>query len=311
VTASAKLLRNDDNCSRLAILNQSWERHTITPIDLLRRAVDFGLESDADDPGLAAGDEHFRLCATRGIETDSPDLIGIADHGSALANFLVWIIRTEGPWDHPEDVQIGKEWWESSAYLSGNKLRQVWITDRWDQKRQIEAEHSWFVQGECAAYQLPMDLLVCLIGQRRDNRWHSPLTQGWLHPVNQDLRFQKRNGEGFDGNWQRIWRENFKGCREDWLASLTEDGVLAELVQVHRVDVSPHYREIRSLAEANLVRLRSKTVPPPQLSQCDRPPCQFRCVCPYFQLPSEESGFVRLQPEPEPQRTVPLRLTRF
>jgi hypothetical protein len=177
------------------------------------------------------------------------------------------------------------------------------VVDRWPELGDPAILNSWDVQGECAAYGIEMDLLIAVIGQRREERWHSPWTRGVLHPVNQVLRFQKRDGEPFGSTWERIWREHFKGDRQDWLDALTEDGLLPEILLVHQVPVPEHAPEIRELAQKKLQRIQNTVeLPEPQLSQCFSPihPCQFKSCCPYWRLPSEKSGFLRLPPEPRP-----------
>ena len=76
---------------------------------------------------------------------------------------------------------------------------------------------------------------------------------------------------------------------------MTEDGVLAESLHVHRVDVPENFSAILHLAERKLVRIQTATEPPePQYSRCfDRVrPCPFRSACPNGLEPSEEMGFL-------------------
>lgn len=294
---SSAILRSSDFCARKEFLEREWERGLLHPTELLRRAVDFGLQSE--DPAQAAGDHHLELATTRGIETDSFDLLGISDHGGSLADFLVYLLRTSSPWEHPEDVPLGKETWESGAYLSesGTHLRQVWFCRNWDAKEQQRMEYSWAVGGECAVYGIPMTVFVCVIGPRREERWHSPFSKGYCHPVNGELRIRKRDGEEFGPTWGRVWRERAGFSREEWLEAMTTDGALAEHLVVHQVEVPPQAQELRRLAESRLAEAgKVAVVPAVQISQCfDKThPCQFRSSCPRFALPSIETGFVRL-----------------
>ena len=295
---SAKALTSDDRCRRKAILDKSWERKSIHPTSILHRGIEAGLQSDVIDPGQFASDTVMQLCVSRPIETDSFDLIGIAEHTAALACFICWTVRGDNPaWEHPEDVMVGEHTWESSAYLSGTRLRRLIVVDRWPELGDQAILNSWDVQGEAAIYGLPIDLLICVVGQRRDERWHSPWTKGFLHAINNQLRFRKRDGEPFVDSWQKIWREHFKGDRQDWLDALTDDGLLPEMLVVHSVPVPEHADEICKLAEKRLRRIQCCTeLPEPQLSNCWNPisPCQFRSCCPYWRLPSESSGFLRL-----------------
>ena len=295
---TSRVLTSSDRCDRREFLERSWERNSLHPSQILRRAIAEGLQSDSDDPGQSAGDHAMSICVSRPIETDSADLIGIAEHIAALADLITWTVRGDsGPWEHPEDVAIGGHLWESSAFLSANgtRLRRLLTVDRWPEGGDPAILNSWAVAGECAAYGLEMDLLLAVVGQRRDERWISPWTRGVEHPVSRTLRFQKRDGEAFGPTWERVFREHFRGERQDWLDALTEDGVLTEILLVHQVPVPAHAAEIRALAEKKLQRLAlTVELPDPQLSNCFNPvsPCQFRSACPYWRLPSAANGFI-------------------
>ena len=201
---------------------------------------------------------------------------------------------------------VGEHPWESSAFLSANgtRLRRLLTVDRWPEGGDPEILNSWAVQGESSIYGLPIDLMIAVIGQRRDERWISPWTRGWEHPVSRTLRFQKRDGESFGPTWERVFREHFRGERQDWLDALTDDGVLPEILLVHQVPVPAHAAEIRAFAEKKLQRLAlTVELPEPQLSNCFNPvtPCQFRSACPYWRLPNPATGFISL-PSPRPLR---------
>ena len=290
---SAKILHSSDLCLRREWLERDWERLSLHPTQILHRAIEHGLMSAEDDPGQAAGDYALTLCVNRPIETDSSDLIGIAEHVASLADMIVWTVRADNPpWERMSD----KDGWTSGAFKNGSRLRRLITVDRWPEEGDLSILHSWAVQGECAIYEMEMDLLIAVIGSRRDEKWHSAWTRGWEHPISRELRFQKRDGEPFGSNWDRVWRERFTGTREDWWEGLNSDYLLPEMLLVQRVEVSPCASDIRELAN----RQFSSELPPPQLSMCfDRlHPCPFQSCCPYFRLPSEELGFLKL-PQPE------------
>jgi hypothetical protein len=295
---SARILTSADRCPRKAFLERSWERNVLSPHEVLRRAVEAGLEANGEDPGQAAGDTAMTLCVERGLEVKQSDLFMVANNIAALADMTCWLLRQGGPWERPEDVRLGNHHWESSAFLNeaGTRLRAVLIADRWDDARELSANHSWFYGGEAAIYGMPLDLMVVISGQRRDGRWHGPLSKGWTHPVSKDLRFRKRDGSGFDSNWKQVFREDADYSREKWLDAMTQDGVLEDAIQVHQVDLGPHTQPIRDVAERILAQAEERReLPLPQLSQCfGISPCQFRDACWTFQPPSVELGFIRV-----------------
>jgi len=299
-----QLLNNDDFCRRLPILGRSWERESLSPMQLLSRGIEAGLTSESDDPGQDAGDRVMSLAVSRPIETAQSDLLGLAEHTAALADMIVWLLRTGSPWQRPAPVRLGNHLWEPDSFLGPDgTLRRVVLCDRWSEDRATAESFDWRTL-EAAIYDMPMTLVVVVLGASRDGRRHGPLSKGYLHPVSQDLRFRKRDGGDFCSTWNTCYREDFKGDREEWLEAMTEDGVLEETVLLHPVE--PEESTLREvlvlLAAEKLSRVRSTSaLPEPQFQQCFDPirQCPFRSCCPYFRMPSETNGFLRV-PAPHP-----------
>jgi hypothetical protein len=297
------LLHSDDFCRRQAHYLQRWEPAALTPKVILRKAIEHGLESRAEDPGEAASEEAMRLATEIGLDTAETDLLGLAEHVSGLASFLCWLLRSDSaPWKRPEPTRLPDgSTWSSGAFLSASErgLRSVALVDRWDAWREVELRNSWETQGETSAYQVPMDVIVVPIGSLRHGRWSNPFTVGWRHPVAKVLRFVKRDGESFGGAWERVQREKDDASREEWLDAMTEDGVLAENLHVLSADIPDHAPSRIALAGKHLTRIHSQKEPPePHLSMCfDRiHPCPFRVACPRGLEPSEDLGFRAISP---------------
>jgi hypothetical protein len=288
-------LASDDFCRRLVYYESRYEPLALTPKEILINAIQYGLTSDAEDYARAANDRAMDLCTSTAIDTPELDLLALAEHIAGLAEMITWMARTSGPWQRPEPRRIGKGiLWTSGAYLSADeaKLRHLVCVDRWDAMREMELRTSWQVAGECAAYQVPMDIIVFMIGSMRKGRWSNPFTTGWRHPVAKVLRFRKRDGEAFGANWTKVWRETDEADRDEWIDSMTEDGALAECVHALTVDVPDRAEETVSLSVAKLERIAAQELPEPQPSRCfDRlRPCPFRSCCPQGKTP-DEVGF--------------------
>lgn len=298
---SSTVLQAHDRCARSEFLARDWERVRVRPSDALLRAVEAGLEYDGEeDPGQNAGDELMTIAAERGLDTSQADQYGQAHHLCSLADLLTFFLRPGGPWQRPEDARVGKAPWISSAFLdpSGTRLRRVVIVDRWSLERKRAEEHSWKAIGEVCAYEIPMTQTVLVVGQHRDGRRHSAWSKGWLHPMNNTLRIQKRSGETFGGAWKPVWREDLGFSREKWLDAMTDDGVIGDLALEEEVKVpeKPERSKILDLMERKMTEIR-KTVelPDPRPSVCDWPlPCQFLECCWNFTQPSERNGYVRI-----------------
>jgi len=254
------------------------------------------------DAGEASEAESLRLSTEIGIDTEQSDLLSLAEHIGGLANFLAWIVRGEQlPYKRPEPIRVADgKMWVSGAFLSQDErsLRHVKMVDRWDVWAQIALENSWQIMGECAAYRVPMSVVVVEIGKLRKGRWSNPFTTAYRHPVSKTLRFRRRDGDDFGSTWEKVFRETDKATREEWLDAMADDGVLAEPIHVHVVQPE-HVEERLALAASKLSRIASTDAPPePQLSQCFERihPCPFRSCCPRGMEPNAEMGFLHHSP---------------
>lgn len=297
---SAALLDADDLCRRSAFYFQRWIPPQIKPTDALHQAIECGLEYAGDkEPSGIASEKLMDLAVTRGIDSNQTDLLGEAEHLAGIASFATWLLRTGPAWKRPEPIKLPNGTiWTPGAFLSQSEthLRRIVLCSRWDAYRQVEEEHDWRML-ESAIYGCAMDLVVIVLGQQRDGRRHGALCKGWQHPVSKGLRFRKRDGSGFDANWQPIFREQSSFSRDQWLDALVGDGLLSESVLIHQVQTSNQVPDIGALAEQKLNRLKEENITPlRQLSRCfDRfAPCPFRSCCPRGLEPSEELGFVRI-----------------
>lgn len=293
----AQILLNSDLCERRAWYSLRWRVPALTPKEILYRAVEHGLLSMNDYPGEAAEIEAYRLATEIGVDTAESDLLGIAEHVAALANFITWLLRSQSdPWKRPDTVSlsVGSPW-ESGAFLSQDErsLRRVVLVDRWDAWAQMALENSWDVAGECSVYQVPIDCLIIEIGSLRKGRWSNPFTVGYRHPVSKTLRFRKRDGEDFGSTWDRVQREKDKATREEWLDAMTEDGVLPDVIQVHSVSVPERNRCNIALKKLDRIR-EAREAPEENTSMCFQKinPCPFRNCCPRGIEPSPEAGFI-------------------
>lgn len=299
--ATANLLSSDDYCRRRAFYEQRWRPPVLRPREILTRSIEHGLMASGD-AGEEAEAESFRLATEIGLDTAETDLLGLAEHISALANFLAWLLRgSQAVYKRPDPVSLpdGSPW-GSGAFLDASErgLRRVALVDRFDAWAQTALENSWAVMGETSAYGVGMSIVVVEIGQLRKGRWSNPFTTAYRHPVSKTLRFRKRDGDDFGSTWEKVWRERDKASREEWLDAMTEDGVLAESITVHQVEVSPRSEDIRALSERQLLRVANTVqCPDPQLSQCFERihPCPFRVCCPRGEEPSESMGFVSIR----------------
>lgn len=307
---TAELLTYHETCPRKAFWSD-WSAKRLSPTEMVRLALDVALRSPErkdEAPGELAGSEIMALAEDRGLELpDGVPIYPSVIHHACLADLLVSAIRKPGekPWLVPENVQI----WTPSCYLSpdGRYLRRIVLASHWSDERHYSECRSWYAMGEIAHYQLPMQMVVLVIGNMVHGlRRGSPWTSGFLHPSgNGQLRFRKKTratSEVFKETWIKILREDHAEIsRESWLEAMLRDDVLQEVC--FKVDIpvpsKEHVKHILEIAKKAVDRIQQiREVPDPQLSSCDWPvPCIFRRCCHACpeKSPSEANGFVMLR----------------
>ena len=297
--SSAQLLSAFESCARRGHWSVQWASQRLSPAQMVSEAIREALTATEPPYGEIAGSAILQLAEDRGIETNTHRIYDSVQNHAALADILVSAIRKpeDKPWLIPEPSAN----WSSSCFLSpdSSTLRRIVIASHWSDDRKLSECSGWFTAGEIAHYELPMQLVVLIIGQMKDGLRRGPWSTGMLHPRNKKLRFRKKSRETtevFNDRWIKIMREDHAEIsRETWLESMLADGVLQEVC--FRIDIpvpeSTQLRRIRDLAQRQWDRLASiRQTPEPQLSTCHFPiPCPFLRVCPDRE-PSEKTGYL-------------------
>ena len=303
---SPQLLSAYERCNRAGVWSRDWRKWKMFDTEMLQRSIRAGLLSDRKDFNIASGEETMTLSAEPGLETKEYGVFDQCVHLAALSDIITAAVRkpSERPWLIPEDVRLGDgPTWSSAAYLdpSGTHLRRIAIVSNWGDDRHFGECRGWFSMGEMVAYNLPMQLVVAVIGQSRSGKRHSPFTKGLLHPVNKRLRFKKKADKDtpFKASWLPVWREDHDEIStESWLQSMLTDLVLED--HLFKVDIplptKEAQRKIRDLAAKKLEEIETADIlPDQQMSTCDHPyPCLFRNNCHSGNAPSGKYGFVRV-----------------
>jgi hypothetical protein len=301
-----ELLQAFETCPRKGFFLRSWAPRKRFLKDLTQEAVRAGMlaPGPADEQGWGdiAGSRMLQLAADYELDSSAPNHFDCALHHANLADILVSAIRKKDdpPWITPPDSDV----WKSGCFLSpdGNSLRRIVLVSNWTDSRHYGECRSWATVGEMAQYDLPMQLVVLIVGQERAGKRHSAWTTGFLHPMNKVLRFRKRNRmttEVFNDRWIKVFREDHDEIsREKWLEAMLKDDVLQDLC--FRVDVP----KLPTLQRTRLVELAKRKVdrlsalsekPETNLSTCDWPvTCSFRPCCHSIpeREPSAAVGFV-------------------
>lgn len=307
---TADLLTHFETCDRKGYRSQRWERRRLDATTILRRAITAGVtEKDREDFGEAAGEAVMELASDPGMEMPaSRHLYESVVHHAALSDVLTSAVRKpKSPaWNIPPPTTFAGAPWTSSAFLAptGDMLRRVVLATSWNDERHYAEVRSWHAQGEMAAYKLPMQLVVLVLGQHRDGKRSGPWTKGFLHPQNHKLRFRKKSKatfETFSDKWESVWREDRGEIdTRQWLQAMLEDDILGDVCFTVDIPLLPNIllpENIESIAARKLERLAGTTeLPEKSMSVCDRPPCPFKGCC-WSEVeyePSEKAGFVAI-----------------
>jgi hypothetical protein len=304
------LLTHYETCDLKGFWSRDWKRPRLTPNEFLIQGMTAGLiESEREDIGELAGETVMDLAVNPGMETPaSKNIHESVVHHATLADILTTAVRRPGAhrWLQPTATVIGGHLWHSGAFLdpSGTYLRRLSLVSSWNDERHYSEMRSWYSLGEVAAYNLPMKVVVLVLGQHRDGRRHGPFSKGFLHPQNKKLRFRKRaavTSEVFSDKWAKVWREERDEITtKTWLEAMLEDDILRDVCFVEDLPIPPKVQleRIRDMAARKLDRLAGmKAKPEASMSVCDRPACQFKGCCWSEKLyePSGKSGFVLVQ----------------
>ena len=317
--SSPQVLTDLETCQRKGLWASSWASNRLPAKEMVNLALRQALtatELNGDALGEVAGAAVMQFAEDRGIQSDQDEVYSEVIHHAALSDVLVTAIRKpkDEPWITPTPVQC----WTPDCLMSpdGKYLRRIAIVSHWNDQRHYSECRSWYAAGEIAHYELPMQLVVLVIGQERLGKRQSPWVSGFLHPMNHTLRFRKKQrgtSEVFNDKWEKIWREDHAEItRETWLNSMLKDDVLPQVCFRVTIPVPEkiHCQRIRDIAARKMENLgKVKETPEPNLSSCDWPvPCLFRRLCHTIpeRGPSRNNGFIRIGNSIRPTSGIPV-----
>ena len=301
---SPQILTSYEGCNRSAFWSRDWQRAKIDLNELLQEGLREGVTTSRPDYGNASGERVMEISAQREIVQDKHSVYDSCIHTASLADVVSSAIRkpTEGPWLLPELVALGNgPTWHSGAFLapSGTSLRRVVLASNWNTERHYSEARSLFSLGEVAAFGMPMQQAVIILGQSRDGKRHGYFSKGLQHPMNKRVRFRKKSDGTFKESWGVIFREDRDEIStHDWLQAMHEDGVLAD--SCFSVTIEVPEREARQRIVDVMARKLDKLynlekIPDEQYTGCFWPlRCQYVNNCHSGQEPSGRFGFVKL-----------------
>jgi hypothetical protein len=301
-----ELLTITETCRRAAFWASSWQRKKISPNELLLTGIREGLLSDRTDFHEAAGEKVIEIIRERELIKDVLDAYTVGIHHASLADIISSAIRkpSEDPWHLPEPTTLPNGHpWAGTAFLapSGTVLRRIVLVSNWSNDKHFSFCRSWETIGNVCAYQMSLQMAVCVLGPTRDGRRLGYFSRGYRHPQSRQIRFRKRTdpSSGFKSSWATVFREDFDDIpTSEWLSSMHKDGVLADSCFSVQVDVPSREarQRVLDIAARRLDEIeRLEKVPDENLTGCFWPTrCQFINPCHSGQSPNGKFGFVRV-----------------
>lgn len=290
MTLDATTVESFERCRRQWAFQRDHEMIRVTPMGTLYRALNLILCAEQAEPNDAAL-YVMKEAGERGVWTEAANPYQQMKHAAALAEVLARVLRqpSAAPLSTHPPVKVGDHLWQPNSLLTDNGLRlmRIVICDHWDDDRQLAELHSWRTVGDVSTTGLPMTLRILVVGQSREGRRHSFWTKGQSHPINKQLRFQRKHGkaDGLSASWETVWREEAGISAQVWLEQMARDGVLKELAFDRQVKVpGPEQRKKVLYDIKNIAESMTSTVGPYPMtrSACDDPirgACPFQCVC--------------------------------
>lgn len=249
---SASLLTDLQTCPRRLLLNRSKKPRRWHPKALfdhvLRQAI---LKlSHGENPTSAAVEEFLSQCVNPGLDTSHDPYCLAQDFRSMLETILEALSREslpvmqEGPrviigkWQcnfralappqHGMECDLEDLPWQCLAFADDSGALHRWVTtDRLDDDFMSRECHSWYVQGDMCAAQVPMTLHVIEIGRHRNGHQHSPWCKTYKHPaIPNRFQFQSKDGHALQGDWKAVWYQDSNSNEpKTWVDLMEKDHV--------------------------------------------------------------------------------------
>lgn len=227
-----------DECERKRLYSL-WQTPRISLAQALNDSLRIGLLKG--DPALAKN-HLMQLAAEPGLAISGVDVYAVAVHHSSLIELIVaYLLASEGPWKAAPSTSIGDHTFQPLSYARPACLRRVVLCSRWDAQRQLEETHSWRTVADSAALGLPMLINAIVIGSAVKGLRPSVWTRAFQHPVAKDLRIKSKmkDGENFNSNWRRVYREQSSRSPADWLKLMQSDNAFEDVVHSVSIPLPP------------------------------------------------------------------------
>jgi hypothetical protein len=266
-----------DECSKKYVFS-AWQTPRISLATALNDSLRVGLLSG--DPA-AAKNHLMHTAAEPGLAVSTPSIYDCAVHHAALIELITtYLLAGEGAWKAAPVVTINGRSYQPLSFVRPACLRRVVLCSRWDQQRALEETHSWRTVADSAALGLPMLINAIVIGSATKGLRPSVWTRGYSHPVSKDLRIKSKmkDGENFNSNWRRVYREQSSRTPAEWLHLMQADNAFDDVVQSVSVGLPTH--KVHEQMKEMMDSIATTTVGEMRRSQCFKvSTCPYSVCC--------------------------------
>jgi hypothetical protein len=231
----------------------------------------------------------LEVCANPGLDVECQPFTLARDWTAILGNVLEAVSRGTLPKlkAGPNIILSTSVSWECKSFQDEAGLLHRWVmVDKLDDDSLTRELHSWHVDGDRCAAQVPMTLHVVEVGRLSGNHQSSPWCRIYKHPqVIGRMAFQQQNGSPLEGNWKVGWfQDGDKNKASTWVDLMERDKV--KLIHEIKVkgptveQVAEFTRQVaieaQRMVESDATHWKDLPMFRPA---CDLPPCPYRPRC--------------------------------
>lgn len=262
-----------------------WRPQTLLGMCLRHAIYELSNGKSLEHAAVAAVNHFLHNAKDPGLDVAGIDTYALSmDYCAIIRNVLEYLSRLslltlkDIP---PLKLPNGLLWHFLSHQDETGTLHRWKFVDHLDEDPVAEL-HGWEVFGDIAAADVPMQLHLIAIGQRKGSHQHSPWCRVYSHPKLANLyRFQKVKGE-LGGEWKPVWFSgNSKNNPKDWVDMMLRDKVFEGIIRhINVKEVSTKHRA-RFFRDVEVESEQMDDIISNKVDPSDLPMSRYACDHPY------------------------------
>lgn len=292
MTLTGSRLSSFQRCPRIvkhadATTPRRWRPRELAEIHFRKAvlAVSQGAEVSKVTADIQAS--FLECCATPGLDVECSPFVLAKDWCSILGNVLETVSRGTLPKlkPGPSIILSTSITWECKSFQDEQGLLHLWaLVDKHDSDSLTRLLHSWQLDGDRCAAQVPMTLHIVETGRLSGNHQSSPWCKIYKHPqVIGRFAFQQQDGTPLEGGWKPMYfQDSDKNKPSTWVDLMERDKVKL----IHHIAVkqptAEQCVEFSRQVHIEAERMESVESTPWRELPMFRPACDVPGRCPYI-----------------------------